>query len=476
MSNKKIVSGVFWSFSERIVAQLVSFVVSIVLARMLMPEDYGEIAILLIFISIADVFVSNGFGTALIQDKNADKNDFSTIFYCSLSVSLIIYIVLFFSAPLISSFYNKESLTIFMRVLALRIPISSYNTIQRAYISRNMMFQKFFYVTLIGTVISAIVGIAMAYNGFGAWSLIAQYLTNTVIDSISLTFIVDWRPELVFVPKRAKELMSFGGKVLAAELIGTTFDQIQSFVISKVFSPADLAYYNKGNQIPNMISSNINNSVMTVLFPAIANNNDDYCEVKKLTKKSIRVMAYVVFPLMIGLSLVSKEVIIILLTDKWATSISLMSILSIAVLFSLVGNTGLQTMKAVGRSDILLKIEAIKKPVLLLCLSIGVQFGVMGVAISYCLYNVYAMIINFGVMGKIIGYNITEQVTDILDIFKISIIMGASVFCINFLKIESNFVNLIIKVIVGISVYLIASLLFKSTELKYFLNIIKKDV
>ena len=474
MSNKKIVSSVFWSFSERIVAQLVSFIVSIVLARMLMPEDYGEIAILLIFISIADVFVSNGFGTALIQDKNADKNDFSTIFYCSFSVSMVIYFVLFFLSPLISSFYNNESLTLFMRVLALRIPISSYNTIQKAYISRNMMFQKFFYVTLIGTVISAIVGIVMANNGLGAWALIAQYLTNTVIDSICLTFIVDWRPELVFIPKRAKELMSFGGKVLAAELIGTIFDQIQSFVISKVFSPADLAYYNKGNQIPNMISSNINNSVMTVLFPAIANHSDDYREVKRLTRKSIRITAYVVFPLMIGLSLVSKELIVIILTEKWAASIDLMSILSIAVSFSLVGNTGLQTMKAVGRSDVLLKIEAIKKPVLLLCVFVGIHFGVIGVAVSYCFYNAYAMIINFGVMGKIISYNAVDQFIDILDVMKFSFIMGASVYCVNFLQIESDYINLILKAIIGMLVYIIVSVCLKSHEFKYILNTVKR--
>lgn len=476
MSNKKIVSGVFWSFGERIVAQLVSFVVSIVLARMLMPEDYGEIAILLIFISIADVFVSNGFGTALIQDKNADKNDFSTIFYCSLSVSLIIYIVLFFSAPLISSFYNKESLIIFMRVLALRIPISSYNTIQRAYISRNMMFQKFFYVTLIGTVISAVVGIAMAYNGFGAWSLIAQYLTNTVIDSISLTFIVDWRPELVFIPKRAKELMSFGGKVLAAELIGTTFDQIQSFVISKVFSPADLAYYNKGNQIPSMISSNINNSVMTVLFPAIANKGGSFNEVKAMSRKSLRMMIYIVFPMMFGLASVSRPLILILLTDKWAESITYMTILCFSVAFSLVGNTGLQTIKAVGRSDMLLKIELYKKPLFLIALFVGLYFGVIGVAISSAIYSLYAMVINFGTMGKIIHYTFIEQVKDVIDVGRLAVLMGVLLFAVNLLSITNNWIDLILKIIIGVGSYIILSRITNSEEYKYILNFVRNRI
>lgn len=476
MKKNGIVSGIFWSFGERIVAQLVSFAVSIILARILTPDDYGVIAILLIFITLADVFVSNGFGTALIQDKNADKDDFSTIFYCSLIVSIIIYVILFISAPIIAKFYNNNNITLLMRVLAIRIPISSYNTVQRAYISRNMMFQKFFLITLIGTTASAVIGIALAYNGAGAWALIAQYLSNTIIDSITLSIIVDWKPQLVFNRIRAKKLMSFGWKVLAAELIGTFFDQIQSLTIGKVFTSSDLAYYNKGNQIPSMISSNVSNSVMTVLFPAIANKDGNYEEIKVMSRKSIRMMIYIVFPLMIGLAMVSSPLIIILLTVKWQQSIKYMSILSIAVAFTLVGNTGLQTIKAVGRSDLLLKIELYKKPVFLLMLFISSHIGVEAVAISACLYSFYAMIINFGTMGKIINYTFSEQIKDIWSVGKLSLMMCLFILPINLIKIENNWCELILKVVIGGGSYWLLSVVTKSKEYVYICNTVKSKL
>ena len=208
MKSKRVISSFCWSFGERIIAQIVSFVVSIILARLLTPNDYGVVAILLIFINLADVFVASGFGTALIQDKNANDDDFSTIFYCS-CFSIFIYFILYESSPLIAKFYNNQGIVPLMRILALRLPISAYNTVQRAYISfRHMLFKKFFYVTLIGTTISAVVGIYMAYNGAGAWALIAQYMTNAIIDSITLSTIVVWKPKLVFIVKRAK---SFNG-------------------------------------------------------------------------------------------------------------------------------------------------------------------------------------------------------------------------------------------------------------------------
>lgn len=473
---KSIISDVFWSFGERIIAQLVSFIVSIVLARILSPDDYGVVAILLIFISLADVFVSNGFGTALIQDKDADKDDFSTIFYCSLIVSIIVYVILFFAAPLMAKFYNNDTIIVLMRVLAIRIPISAYNTIQRAYISRNMMFKKFFYITLIGTTISAIVGISMAYHGAGAWALIAQYLTNTIIDSVTLSMVVEWKPRWVFKIKRAKKLMTFGWKVLAAELIGTFFDQVHSLMIGKVFSTADLAFYNKGNQLPSMLSANINNSVMTVLFPAIANKGDNFNEVKLMSRKAVRMMTYIVFPMMLGLALISHPLVLILLTDKWEESIQYMTILCFSVAFALVGNTGLQTIKAVGRSDLLLKIELYKKPIFLLALFVGLHYGVMGVAISATIYSFYAMIINFGTMGVIIHYTFLEQIKDICEVGKISILMGILVYIVNFVNINNNWLEVFLKIAIGGISYILFSKITKSEEYTYILNFVKSKI
>lgn len=253
----EILSGLFWKFSERILAQGVSFLVSVILARILTPYDFGIVAIVLIFISLANVFVTSGFSTALVQNKNADKVDFSTNFYCSLLVSIVIYFILFITAPYVASFYNNDQLCMVLRVFSLRIPLSAFSAIQHAYVERNMLFKKYFFSTLFGTLVSGIVGILLAYSGFGVWALVFQYLTNTVIDIVVLLFTVRWRPTLNFSWKSAKSMMNYGWKIFVADFAGTFFEQLRSIIIGKVYTSADLAYYNKGNQLPTLITSNV---------------------------------------------------------------------------------------------------------------------------------------------------------------------------------------------------------------------------
>lgn len=224
---RKVFSGFIWKFSERMLAQLVSFIVSIVLARLLTPEDYGLVAMVLVFINIADVFVNSGFSTALIQDKNADDIDFSTLFYCSLLCSIVIYFILFLGAPGIAKFYSNTDLVFLIRIFSLKIPMSAYNSIQHAYISRHMLFKKFFFSTLFGTLLSGIAGITFAYMGAGVWALVAQYFTNTIVDTIILSITINWHPKMEFSFKRAKRLMNYGSKVMLADLSGTFLDNLE---------------------------------------------------------------------------------------------------------------------------------------------------------------------------------------------------------------------------------------------------------
>lgn len=476
MRNNSIISGVFWTMGERCIAQIVSFIVSIVLARLLSPADYGVVAILLIFISIADVFVSNGFGAALIQKKDADQLDFSTLLICSVISSIVIYFIIYFLAPVIADFYNNKNIVLLMRVMALRIPISGYNTIQRAYISRNMLFKKFFFSTLGGTVVSAIIGITMAYKGLGAWALVAQNLGNTVVDTIVLSITIDWKPTFRFKIERAISLMSYGWKVLCTSVIGTFFDQLQSLAIGKAFSSADLAYYNKGNQIPSLVSSNVSNSVMTVLFPAFANFSDDYDMIRKITRKAIRMMTYISFPIMIGLAMTARPLITLLLTEKWEQSIEYMKILSISVAFGLVGDTGLQTIKAIGRSDVLLKLELVKKPVFLVLLVLGLNYGTMGVAITTVIYSFYAMLMNFGTMGKLINYHFSDQLKDVVSVAILSLIMGITVYICNLIPFCNYILEIIFKTFIGVSVYIFVSLVTRSQEFIYLITFIKEKL
>lgn len=455
-----IISGIFWKLGERTLAQLISFIVSIVLARILMPDDYGTVALVTIFITLADVCVSSGLGTSLIQKSDADELDYSTIFYCGLVVAFAMYGLIFVTAPLIAAFYDTPILVAILRVFGLRIPIGAYNSVQHAYVSRHMIFRKFFFSTLIGTIMSAVVGIVMALNGFGVWALVAQYMSNTIVDSIVLSITIKWHPKLMFSMQRARSLMSYGWKVLVADLIGTFFDQLRSLIIGKKYVSADLAYYNKGQQLPNLVTSNLTNSVMTVLFPAMANYDGDIQKVKELTRKSIRVLSYLVIPMMAMLGVMARPLMIILLTAKWLDCVPYMQIICVGSAFGIIGGVSLQTMKAIGRSDMLLKLELYKKPVYLFLLLVGAAISPIAIAVTLTIYNIYGTLVNYMTIGKLIGYRFREQIADIVSPCLLActiILVGCGVLKIGL----GNWWTIILQIIVCMSVYLIASSLFK---------------
>ena len=256
-----VIVNFIWRFAERCGAQLVTFVVSIILARILAPEDYGTIALVTVFTTIMQVFVDSGLGTALIQKKDADDLDFSSVFYFNFSICLVLYTVMFVVAPFIARFYSDDSLTPIIRVISLTIIISGVKGIQQSYVSRNMLFKSFFYSTLGGTIISAFVGIALAYAGFGIWAIVAQQLSNTAIDTLILWVTVKWRPKKLFSWESLKGLLSFGWKMLASSLLDTVYNNIRSLIIGKMYSSSDLAFYDQGRKFPNVIVTNINTSI-----------------------------------------------------------------------------------------------------------------------------------------------------------------------------------------------------------------------
>ena len=304
---QKTISGVFWRFGERITAQVITFVVSMILARLILPEEYGVIAIVTIFINIANVLVTNGLGTSLIQKKDAGKKDFSTMFYASMILSICLYGILFILAPIIARIFNNDMLILLLRVMGLRIPIAAINSIQQAYVAKKMIYKKFFFSTLFGTVISAIVGIFMAYNNFGVWALVGQYITNSVIDTVVLFLTIDWKPTLYFSYKRFKEMFSFGWKIMISSLIGAFFGQLRSLIIGGKYTSADLAYYNKGDQIPALITNNVNLTVESVFFSTISEIQNDIEKVKQTTRKILKMSCYIIMPLLLGLAAISES-------------------------------------------------------------------------------------------------------------------------------------------------------------------------
>lgn len=472
MKKNKIFSNLIWRFAERCGAQFVAFIVSIVLARMLSPEVYGIVALITVFTTILQVFVDSGLGTALIQKKDADDLDFSTVFYANIVFCGILYLLLFWGSPLIAGFYNDASLIPLIRVLGLTIVVSGVKNIQQAYVSRNMMFKKFFFSTLGGTIVAAFAGITMAILGYGAWALVAQQVINVTIDTIILWLTVRWRPGKGFSVRRLKSLFSYGWKLLISSLLDIGYNNIRQLIIGKMYSSADLAYYNRGRQFPSFIVGNINSAIDSVLFPAMANVQDDRHNVKEITRKSIKVSVYVMAPLMLGLVFTADSIIELILTDKWITCVPYLRIFCITFIFWPIHTANLNAIKAMGRSDLFLKLEIMKKCVGIILLFSTMWFGTMAMAYSLLLSSVCSQIINSWPNRILLNYGYMEQIKDILPGIILSVGMGIVVWCVSLTGLPT-LPLLFIQIVSGIMIYLVGSMLLKLDSFLYLKDILK---
>lgn len=475
MNNKRdsFFAGFFWKFNEQITSQLVSFAISIILARLLSPKEYGIISLVNVFIIIMEVFVTTGFSSALIQKKNTSQLDFSTLFLCSFIFSIILYIIIFLSAGLIANFYHNEDLIPVIKVLGLRLPISAFNSIQMAYVSRHMAFKKIFFSTSIATIISGIVGIVLAYIGWGIWALVYQNLLSVLLQTIVLFAEIPWRPRLEFSFKEAKALMNYGWKVLAANLSGTFFLQLRSLIIGRFYNASDLAYYNRGSRFPELISNNVDGTISSVLFPALSKYSDDLFKLKEVTRESLRMSSFIIFPLMFGLAVVAKPITVLLLTSKWLPSVPFMQCLCIAFSFSTISNANMQALKASGRSDVLLELELLKKPIYLAFLIFSIKISVLAVAVSMAINNFVEMLIDILPNKKVINYPYLEQFKDIGPAFVLTIIMTLCVLPISLLNL-SPILEIIIDIIIGATVYLGGAYIWKLKPLFFLINYLKK--
>lgn len=470
----QMISGMAWKFGERFIAQGVSFIVSLILARILMPEDYGVVSIINIFITIADVLLNSGLNTALIQKQDADETDFSTIFYCNLFIGLLLYVILFLTAPFLAIAYHMPILTSAIRVFALRLPISSFQSIQTAYVSRKMDFKKFFFSTITGTLISAIVGIVMALKGCGVWSLIAQYMTNTLVDTLFLFLTVRWYPKFIFSWDRARPLIKYGSRVMCTDLVGTLFNNLGDFLIGIKYTSADLAYYTKGKQLPTLLKTNISSTLVSVLFPGLSKVNDNKEKVKNISRKSVRLLTYIIYPVMTGLLVLAKPLTIFLYTEKWIPMVPFVMIVCIEAIFSIPGTIALQTVKAIGRSDLMLKAEFIKKPILMLSILIAVRYGVFAIAVTLPINALLELIINGIFLQKTVNYKLSELILDSLPAFVMSGMMGGVVYLIILITFSSLLIQLLICAFVGVIIYILISVISRSKEFYILLSVIKK--
>lgn len=467
--------GAAWKFAERLCAQLVSLIVSIVLARILLPEDYSVVSIVTIFFTLCNVLISGGLNTALIQKKDADKLDYATVLHITMLMAAVLYGIMFFCAQPIAALYEKPILVPIIRVMGLTFFINAFKSVLTAYTASNLEFKKTFVSAFVGTAISAVVGIAMALKGFGAWALVAQQMINSLVDTVILFVITRFEILFRISWSRLKSLFSYGWKIFATSIITVVYDECCPLIVGVKFSGTDLAYYNKGKSFPGLINSTITDTLSTVLFPVIAKVQDDTSSVLSITRRYMKTASYVVFPLMVGFLAVSENFILALLTEKWMPAVPYVQIFCISFMFNIVQIGNLQAIKALGRSDLVLILEIIKKSLYFAIIAAFVFLSDSPemLAISSVICTLVACAVNTFPNRKLIGYTYRYQIADLMPNLLLATIMGVAVILVGKLAL-SSWLLLMLQVLAGGGVYVLLSILTKNENFYYLLSFCKK--
>ncbi len=470
----KIVRGLFWKVMENGGAQGLQFIVSILLARLLTPEEYGLVGIVMIFVVIANVIVQNGFSTALVRKKDCDETDFSSVCYFSLGVAVAMYAVLYAAAPAISGFYGIELLGPILRVLGLVLFPGAVISVQTAYVSRKMEFRSLFTATMAAVAVSGAVSIFMAYRGWGAWAMAGQQIAYYVTLMLGLFVTVRWRPRLLFSIGRIRRILSFGGNLLAASLIDTLFGNLYGLIIGKIYDEAILGAYNRGDQFPRLIVNNLGAAVQAVLLPAFSSVQEDIAKMKRMVSRAIRLSSFLVLPMLYGLFAVADTMVEALLGPRWLICVPYLRIMCVAYSFWPIHITNLQAINAVGRSDIYLRLEIIKKAVSILGLAVGVFCSPVGMVSIKAAVDFICVFINAWPNRKLLGYRITEQWRDILPSLLLSLCMCAAVYGLRFVLPGGPWFKLVVQTVCGILIYAGLAALFRVEGFVYLLGVIRE--
>lgn len=470
-----VIRSLIYKFLERFGNVGVTFVIQLLLARLLGPKDFGTISILTVFITISQVFVQSGFNTALIQKKEVDEIDYSSVFHLSFIVSVLMYLILFLIAPTIESFYGMKHLSLYLRVLSLTIIIGSFNSIQVSISSREMKFNYLMYSTILSGFLSGVFGVLLAFWNFGVWALIIQQLLASILNCFTLALKVKWFPKLLFSFERVKTLFSYGWKLLISSLLDTTYNQVQNLIIGRRYNAQTLGYYNRGQQFPQLVINNINGAIQSVMLPTLSKIQDDKSRIKGVMRRSIITSAFIIFPIMVGLAVLGNPIVKILLGSSWTASVPYLQINCFIFALMPIHTANLQAINAIGRSDIFLKLEILKKTIGIVLLILAVVFfrTPMAIAMGTAITGIVATIINSTPNSRLFHYNYVQQIKDILPYAVLSLIMGIIVKFVTLL-FSNPFLNLPVGLFVGAISYGIIAYLLKLDALMYFLNILEK--
>lgn len=472
---KKVINGTSWSLAEKMMTEMVNLIITVILSRLILPEAYGTIALIQVFISVSVVFVSSGMGSAIVQKKDATEADYSTAFVMNVVLGIVLYFVLFFCAGFIADFYDSPNMISMVRVLSLRIPIASIYNIQHAYVQKRMEFKKFFFSSLGGTILSGIVGICLAYKGLGAWALIAATLVDQLIDSIVLFFTTKWIPKLYFSLESWKPLFLYAYKVVLANFVTKIGDEVYSLVIGKAFTKEALAYNTKGKKIPFLLSESLSSTIMSVMFPALSSLQEKRDQMISMARESVKVATYLISPIMVGFAATAPHLIPFVFSETWIKSVPFLQIYALTYILQPLHSIDQKLLNAIGRSDLTLRVEAIKRIVGIsfLIISIIIVKNVYVAALTYTMISICEFLLNSRICKREFGYGFFLQLSDIIPSVVTSLVMGTAVYFVGCL-IDNHLVSLFVQVIAGVGLYILISIITRNKEFLSVLNLVKK--
>ena len=471
--SKKIVSGMIWRLLERGGMQIMQFVIQIVLARLLSPNDYGLLAIITVFISFSTTLINNGLGNAIIQRQDATEVEFNTVFYIQLGIATVCYIAIFLSAPFIAQYYGNDNLIVYLRVMSIILFIEALSSMQLTALRKRMEFKKSFFANVTGVFIQGVSGITFALLGLGIWSLILSQILMKIAILLVLLIMVKWTPRALFSFDSFKGLFSYSWKLTVAWMIGTLHQQIYSLVIGKCFSTEVLGYYNRGQNLPQTMTTTVNETISSVMFTALSKLQDNKQEFKNYTRLMMKLTAFAICPIMAGIAGVSENFVYVILTEKWAPSILMMQLFCISFGINILSTSNMQAFNAIGRSDVFMKLEIVKRGLSLVLLIIAAQFNIYLVIIVLAAMGVFSLIYNSFPNRKLLGYTIKEQLVDVVPSLVISLIMYGAVIMVNILP-APRIILLVVQVFVGAVVYMTLSFVFNKEGTREILIVINK--
>lgn len=452
---KKTISGLFWSFSDLSANIGIQFIIQVILARLLVPEDFGVIGMIVVFIAVSQTFIDSGFTNALIREKDPSQKDYSTVFYFNLFMAGVAYLALFFSAGAISNFFQEPQLISILRVLAIVLIINSFGLIQRTMLTKKLNFKTQTKISIISSILSGVIAVGFAYSGFGIWSLVIQTLVKQFVQSLLLSLLNRWIPSLVFSIDSFKRLFGFGWKLLVSGLINTLYNNLYFLIIGKAYSAVELGYYTNAQKLRDTASQLITSTIQKVSYPVLSSIKEDEDRLREGYKKIIKTSVFITFPFMIGLAAVANPLIALIFGPKWLNCIEYFQILCLSGMLYPLHAINLDILQVKGRSDLFLKLEIIKK---LLGLSlIGVvlflQLGIIGLLWAAVLNSYISYFINSYYSAEMLSYSTMKQIKDITPAFIASVLMAIVIYLSGAILPDSDIVTLTAQIIIGIIVY-----------------------